>query len=189
MYKIINNLPIDFQFASKTNEQLKLYGKWFEENREIRLNYLIEYVKSTTNYEKWNSDYSPESLIMLGKWLSDKIETEKIQEADLIVKRSLIPNYIPINDWDLTIKMRSILVDIGIYFGTVFIQSHKELKWQQFFSRSYKDVDNGHLIIKLNKINLNPIRIMINVGLGLADKTKDENVLFKLYNTWKLYCN
>ena len=34
MYQIINNLPIDYDFQSKTKEELKLYAKWFEENVE-----------------------------------------------------------------------------------------------------------------------------------------------------------
>ena len=34
MYQVINNLPIDYDFQSKTKEELKLYAKWFEENVE-----------------------------------------------------------------------------------------------------------------------------------------------------------
>ena len=34
MYKVINNLPIDYDFQSKTKEKLKLYTQWFEENKE-----------------------------------------------------------------------------------------------------------------------------------------------------------
>ena len=37
MYQVINNLPIDYDFQSKTKDELKLYAKWFEENKESRL--------------------------------------------------------------------------------------------------------------------------------------------------------
>ena len=30
MYQVINNLPINYDFQSKTKEELKLYAKWFE---------------------------------------------------------------------------------------------------------------------------------------------------------------
>ena len=68
MYQVINNLPIDYDFQSKTKEELKLYAKWFEENKESRLQELIKAVKTTKGYENWEADYSPESLKMLGKW-------------------------------------------------------------------------------------------------------------------------
>ena len=45
MYQVINNLPIDYDFQSKTKEELKLYAKWFEENKESRLQELIKAVK------------------------------------------------------------------------------------------------------------------------------------------------
>ena len=45
MYQVINNLPIDYDFQSKTKEELKLYAQWFEENKESRLQELIKAVK------------------------------------------------------------------------------------------------------------------------------------------------
>ena len=60
MYQIINNLPIDYNFQSKTKDELKLYGIWFKENKDIRLNYLIELVKSTPNYQDWKADWAVE---------------------------------------------------------------------------------------------------------------------------------
>ena len=47
MYQVIKNLPIDYDFQSKTKEELKLYDKWFEENKENRLQELIKAVKTT----------------------------------------------------------------------------------------------------------------------------------------------
>ena len=78
MYQVINNLPIDYDFQSKTKEELKLYAKWFEENKESRLQELIKAVKTTKGYENWEADYSPESLKMLGKWFEENVETEKL---------------------------------------------------------------------------------------------------------------
>ena len=40
MCQVINNLPIDYDFQSKTKDELKLYAKWFEENKV----FLVEFV-------------------------------------------------------------------------------------------------------------------------------------------------
>ena len=133
MCQVINNLPIDYDFQSKTKEELKLYAKWFEEN----------------------------------------VETEKLSEEEYKEKRAAVPDYIEIQDWDITIKTRSLAVDIGIYFGEVFIKNHEGLKWEQYFSRSKYDMDIGHMVIKgFGKDVLNSIWIIYVLASGLAKKTK-----------------
>ena len=70
MYQVINNLPIDYDFQSKTKEELKLYAKWFEENKESRLQELIKAVKTTKGYENW------ENAPNIGYW---RVEDNKIK--------------------------------------------------------------------------------------------------------------
>lgn len=111
MNQIINNLPIDYEFSTKTKEELKLYGTWFKENKDKRLAHLINIVKSTQCFEDWNADFRSDSLKELRKWLAQNVETEKIPEAEFNKKRAEIPSYIDLNDWDLTIKTLSLLVD------------------------------------------------------------------------------
>lgn len=187
MYQIINNLPIDYNFQSKTKDELKLYGIWFKENKDIRLNYLIELVKSTPNYQDWKADFSISSLKELGKWLKENIETETLSAEEYKLRKSKVPEWIDVLNWDLTIKTRSILVDAGIYFGEAFVKTHKKYKWEQYFSKIKKDVNNGHVVIKFKFKELNPILIMINIGLGLVDNTKDENCLYDLFKVWEEY--
>ena len=146
MCQVINNLPIDYDFQSKTKEELKLYAKWFEEN----------------------------------------VETEKLSEEEYKEKRAAVPDYIEIQDWDITIKTRSLAVDIGIYFGEVFIKNHKGLKWEQYLTRSKYHMDKGHMVIKgFGKDVLNSIWIIYVLASGLAKKTKKGTRLYELYNVWK----
>ena len=188
MYQVINNLPIDYDFQSKTKEELKLYAKWFEENKESRLQELIKAVKTTKGYENWEADYSPESLKMLGKWFEENVETEKLSEEEYKEKRAAVPDYIEIQDWDITIKTRSLAVDIGIYFGEVFIKNHKGLKWEQYLTRSKYHMDKGHMVIKgFGKIRLNSIWVIYVLASGLAKKTKKGTRLYELYNVWEQY--
>ena len=73
-------------------------------------------------------------------------------------------------------------VDIGIYFGEVFIKNHEGLKWEQYFSRSKYDMDIGHMVIKgFGKVRLNSIWVIYVLASGLAKKTKKGTRLYELY--------
>lgn len=187
MYKIIDDLPIDYNFKTKSKEELKLYNLWFFENKNSRLKELNNCVISTLGYEDWITDFSKKSLLTLGKWLKDNVEIEKLTEKEYAEKRALIPNYIDFEDWDLTIQTRSILVDVGIYFGEVFIQNHQGLAWKQYFSKKKNDADHGHMIIALKKRDLNPIRIMLTIGFIFGEKKGSDKELIELYEVWEEY--
>jgi hypothetical protein len=188
MYQIIDNLPIDYEFSTKTKDELKLYGVWFKENKDKRIAYLMEVVKSTQNFENWKADFTLESLKELGKWFSENTETTKISEEEYKIKRAQIPDYIELDDWDLSIKTRSFIVDVGIYFGEVFIKEHKNLKWKQYFSKIKRDINNGHMVISnFGKMELNPILVILSVGWGFARKTKGESSLYDLFKVWENY--
>ncbi len=121
----------------------------------------------------------------LGQWLQQNIETEKLSKEEYQAKRKEIPHYIELEDWDLTIKARSLLVDAGIYFGEVFIINNKGLKWEQYFTRIRNDSSHGHMVIPgFGKLNLNPILMLQGVGRGLVDETYNSNRVFDLYNIW-----
>lgn len=187
MYQVIKNLPIDYDFSTKTKIELKLYGEWFKENKDIRINHLIEVVKETEGFNNWKADFTEASLNQLGKWLLENVIVEKISSEEYAIKREKTPDYIEIPDWDLSIKTRSILVDVGFYFGEVFIHTYQKLKWYQCFSKINNDINNGHMIIKLKIKDINPVWLMYILGLGLADKTKNENSLHDLYKAWVKY--
>ncbi|TPG35400.1 hypothetical protein [Flavobacterium pectinovorum] len=187
MYKIISDLPIDYKFSTKTKDELKTYNAWFNDNKSKRIVFLIDLVKSTKGFESWNPNFSSESLKELGLWLVQNVEIEKISVEEYNKKRNEVPSHIDIKEWDLTIKTRSILVDIGIYFGEVFIKEYPNLKWEQYFSKRKKDLNHGHVIIKLKILELNPIWLLYIIGMGIIDKSKDENCLYDLFTIWKKY--
>ena len=69
MYQVINNLPINYDFQSKTKEELKLYAKWFEEdnkgNEEADLIKKSIQVYKTDKYYKIITMYRTESWTYL----------------------------------------------------------------------------------------------------------------------------
>lgn len=182
MYKIIDNLPIDYDFQSKSKKELKQYGEWFKENKNARLNELTTAVNNTKGFENWRTDYSTESLKELGAWLDKNVKTEKLSKEDYLVKRNSVPDYIKVDDWDLTTKTRSFLVDAGIYFGETLIINNKNLRWEQYFSRRKNDNDNGHMVIMDLEVETNPIWNLYIIGLGFARGKEDKNSLFQLYD-------
>ena len=76
MYQVINNLPIDYDFQSKTKEELKLYAKWFEENKESRT---ARAYKSSKNYKRlWKQGGRP-------KRPNFKLHKTPFKETNLLV--------------------------------------------------------------------------------------------------------
>lgn len=188
MYKIINNLPIDYHFSSKTKDELKSYGDWFFEGKNLRIEALIDIVRSTPKFDNWEADFTVDSLKDLGKWLTTAIETEKIPIDEYIQKRANVPDYITIKDWDLTTKTRSILVDTAIYFGETFINENKGLKWQQYFSKNKKDVNHGHVVIKLKNKELNPVWLLYILGGKSVEKEKGNyDAIYDLFKIWEKF--
>lgn len=186
-YNIINNLPIDYKFSTKSKKELKLYEQWFWENKDKRISELFHLVSSTMGFENWVADFTPDSLKELGSWLKQNTETEKIPEEEFKKKRAEIPAYIEVGDRDLTIKTRSFLVDAGIYFGEVFIHTYPNLKLDQYFSKLRNDNNQGHMVVDLGKKKLNPIWILYIIGLGFADTSEDELSIFNTFNIWSKY--
>ena len=185
-YNIINNLPIDYDFSLKSKKELKLYEYWFIENKEYRIQELSKAVNSTGKFENWCADFSPSSLDNLGIWLEENIKVIKIPDNEYKDIRLKVPHYIKLNDWDLSIESRSLLVDVGIYIGEVFIHTYPMLKWEQNLSKRRGDNNFGHMVIKM-QIDFNPIWLMYILGLKLADHEEDGSCLSNLFKVWRCY--
>lgn len=57
-------------------------------------------------------------------------------------------HYIEIDYWDLSIRTRSNIVDIGFHLGEVLLKNIKKLKREQYFSKTENDVNNNHIVIR-----------------------------------------
>lgn len=194
MEELFNILLTDQDFRYKDKKELKIYEVWFNENKGKCLLELEHLVQRTPGYEDWQMDYSKESLLGLGKWLKENVKTQKLSKEEYAVVRATVPDYIDINDWTFTMETRTILLDAGIYFGEVFIHTHKGLKWEQYFSTSKKsknrDIHHGNMVIAVSNkrgSNLNPIKIMYTIGLKFADGKGSDQELVEAYEVWESY--
>jgi hypothetical protein len=182
-YNIIKNLPIDYNFANKSRDELKLYGKWFFDNKKDRLKCLNNAINSNFEYKNCLLNFTPQSLLTIGQWFKNETKKEFLSEKEFLKKRATIPNWIEVSNYDLTAETYSKVIDVGIYFGEVFLHNFSGLKWEQFFSKIKNDNNNGHMVIKgTGKIPLNPIWKMYIIALQFADYNETDNVLFELYN-------
>jgi len=188
MYKIIDNLPIDLDFREKTNKELKLYKEWFFLNKDERLRVLFGNIHSTENYEDWNMSFESDSLVKLGEWFTQQVKTQILTKEEYKMRKKEVPDYIEIDDWDLDIKTRSLVMDIGIYFGEVFLHQYQNLRWEQYITRSKYNANHGQMVIcGFGKKCLEPIRIIFNIALGFANKSEDSSALYEIYNAWESY--
>lgn len=186
-YKIINNLPYGFDFQNQNLRQLRAHKEWFLNNKEYRL---AELQKVFHAYCGECLDYSPESLKSLSDFFYNAIETEKLPDEKYAELRVKYPPEIPVNDYDLTVRSRSIIVDVGIYLGEVMIRNHKSMCWEQYMTQNKRVLNRGFMVITIDPdafaSTMNPIRICFVMGEKVADDTFKKN---ELYNLYKVYNN
>ena len=186
-YKIIDNLPFGFDFHNRSRKELMIYSEWFYQNKEQRMFELNRAIQQFTG-KMWQQDYSINSLAELNLFLLNSIKSENLSKQELEEKKKRVPTYITIQDWDLTVKSRSLLVDVGIYWGEVIIYNNNSLHWEQFFSRNKNDNDYGHMVIMLkNSQRINPIWLMYIQGLKIIKGTVSQTFLNDLYSIWTSY--
>ena len=191
MEELFDILLFSQDFREQDKKELKIYEVWFNENKDKCLLELEYLVQRTLGYEDWQMDYSKESLMGLGKWLKTNVKIQQLSEEDYAKVRATVPDYIDIDDWTLTLETRTILLDAGIYFGEVFIHNYKNLYWKQHFSSAKnRDINHGNMVISLSNkkgSDLNPIRIMNNIGEIFGEGIGSDSELIKLYEVWEKY--
>lgn len=73
-YVILNSLPKHQMFSIWDKIKVKEFSNWFFENKEIRMKQLIDEVHRDSEYQMWESDYSPDSLKQLGNWFITRVQ-------------------------------------------------------------------------------------------------------------------
>ena len=183
---IIENFPTDFLLGKYELKGVKAYGDKFMLTKQERMMSLINRVSQELNVNKKELNYSENSLNHITKWLKSHITKRKLSKAEYKTKIKDIPDYIEVNDWDFDQNTISNIIDVGTYLGEVMIQNHKNknLKWTQFLG-SRKNVDFGHMIIKLDKLEMNPVDLVYVFCLKAVDGRDEEDGLLGYYKIWE----
>ncbi|PIQ77698.1 hypothetical protein COV82_03125 [Candidatus Peregrinibacteria bacterium CG11_big_fil_rev_8_21_14_0_20_46_8] len=165
MYEIIAP-PFTLEFRKMSTKELKQYYEWFMNEKPKRLKLLDEAIKSTKGFEKWNNDFSVDSLTSLGKWIT------------ATKKRKLLSG-------DLTNETFSHAIDAAMYFGDVLIRTNNNLTWHHNINTAKNDADYGQPVVTRNsKIPCNPVQLLVAFSYGLFEGTKKDTDLIKTFQYW-----
>lgn len=179
--------PFTYRFRELDKSILRAYFRWFLQKLPEGVDELLKAVRLTPGYEAWEPNCSPDSLDLLGKWFSLKVEMRDrtYQEIEEIRYRSSFE--FDISDKELTDQTFSIAVDIAMYMSCLMLHNHPELKWDQPFG-SKKFIDYGQpVLIKFTYGAFNPVRMMTTMAHAFADNTWAPRKLREVYDLWSAH--
>lgn len=185
-YQVIRP-PQLVNFREMDGKQAREYFNWFISQIPIRVVQLKRYIQSTQEYERWEADYTSESLNLLGKWFCDQIKTRQRSSEDIETIYANSPEWfrnIQIPDFDLSKVTVSISFDVGVYLSQVIITNVQGLRWE-IVTKPKKDV-NFHQPVLTNGgyLVFNPVGIVLTYAYGIVQGTKGPNRLRELYEIW-----
>jgi len=178
-------LPVPLQEMSK--KQLRAFAAWYHDISADRISQLIKTVHGTPFFNVWNPDYSPESLKILGEWLRSQVGMRPHTDAEMRAQRKGLPPDIEVPEETLDDYSVSLIFDVSMYLGQVWIKNHPTLFWKQNITAK-KYAFYGHPIIGgFGKTEFSPIHMVKVLTFGLADETYSKDRLYELYGIWKKY--
>lgn len=130
MKNIYEPTPVgNINFLTLSNDEMLKYKDWLVSQIPERVRQIEILVKSDPKYSDWVADRSPESLAVLGQWMVDslQIRPRTIEEIEYI-KSTLIFD-VEIQKWDFTDFSYSIILDVALYFSTIFTTSFSNIRW------------------------------------------------------------
>jgi hypothetical protein len=170
--------------------ELDAYGKWFLSVLPERIRVLTAAVRATPGFESWVGEASPESLNALGEWFASAVSvrprTDK-EEENIYAAAPVWFREVTIPGIELTDVSFSIAFDVGLYLSTVFQNEFPHVRWRMQRGRK-ADVDYGQMVLEgFGRMYFNPVRMMVTLAYGLADRSKSAKRLREIYEIWGEY--
>lgn len=189
MYPAIK-IPFEFTpFSVMSKFEANEYFDWFISIIPQRLEILREYIEFTGSSESIQLDLSPESLISLWEWFIPRIEQRNLTEEELNEELELVPDWIKSEVEETVIKFsrntENLVVDIGIYFGSVMLHSSDQLKWTVIYKPTNHVDVNQPVLTGKGRMVLNPIRIVDVCAARTLSSGANINLLNDLYVSWR----
>jgi hypothetical protein len=188
---ILISSPFDFsiKFSETTKIQAKMYYEWYINEIQNRVEILNNYVISSKKFTNWRSDYSYDSLGMLGEWFYQNIGTRKRTEQEINQIYDKSPKWfrsIQVPENDLSYESISLCVDISMYFGKILADEIPGVHWELYKSNRKIDI-NYHqpVLVGQGKLVCNPFHLIKTLAYCFMDETKKSNSLIDLYIIWR----
>jgi hypothetical protein len=176
--------PFTLKFDEMSKKELRNYFQWFQSVMPERIMELANAVQASPGFEKWVPDYTPESLVSLGKWLSKNLETRSRTPEEFAEINTKSP-YQSISSVAPTNKAFSVAVDTGMYLSQVFLKNHPSLKWDQPLKGSKRFIDYGQpVLVGFGVVPFNPVRMTVTLMDGLVEGSRTDEGLRKIYDNW-----
>lgn len=176
--------PFTLKFREMSRKELKDYFRWFMEVIPDRIRELTAAVHETPGFQLWLADKTPSSLEMLGEWFASQVDVRPRTQEEIQEIKGRLSFPIEISGTELTNKTFSLAMDIGMYVSQVFLHNHPVLHWdQEFGSKRY--VDYGQPVLApFTPAPFNPVRMMVTLAYGFADKSRTGRRLHEIYENW-----
>lgn len=188
---------IEFPFTDSLFEmpkkQLRAYLKWFVEQITGRIIELNRVVTTTTGYEGWKADYSPESLKTLSEWfmqeVKENVQALKAKKVDAAMDSDKIPVDIRYFRALGGYRSESLCFDVGIYIYKMLITNVKpDIEWVQDL-RNRRNLEFGQPMLNTSEhlYPTNPVGMVRTVALRFVDGGPDRiTEVYKMIAGW---CN
>ncbi|MBB3109104.1 hypothetical protein FHS18_001156 [Paenibacillus phyllosphaerae] len=191
MYKMIETHFEFVSFVFMTKRQANQYFDWFQEQIPLRIKTLIDFYAASKDNRIEDLDLSPESLIKLWSWFSSQVELSSNKSTEFEEEINSFPKWLlyEVSQGNkFSEKTSSILIDIGMYFGTVLINNAQPLKWGVIYSpKDFVEVKQPVITGFKSDLVLNPIRIAdVCTRRGLR-QGHSNNSLYDTYKVWQEY--
>ncbi len=123
--------PFALSFREMPKKELNRYLEWFSAVLPDRLDELAKAVREVHGYEGWQSDGSPQSLDLLGRWFAEQVAVRPRSQAERQALEEKAKFPMEVQGEELTTQTLSLAMDIGMYLSQVFMKNHPQLKWEQ----------------------------------------------------------
>jgi hypothetical protein len=176
--------PFSLDFEAFSKKEFRAYAAWFHEVLPQRIAELERFVTSSVDCRMWRADRSVESLSTLGAWYVSQIEAEPKTAAEIAKELASLPYPIEVARTRPTARTVSIAMDVGMYFGTVIVETVPGTQWDLVMkSRSF--IDYGRPIITgFGLAKMNPVRIALTIAYKGMKGTATAGELREAYEVW-----
>ncbi len=176
--------PFTLKFREMPKQELKAYFEWFSTILSERIATLEAEVRRATAHDFWRADFSPQSLEGLGEWFAGEVKVLAKTHEEVEAIEAKLAFQIEVPGEQLTNRTFSLAMDIGMYFSQVILKNLRGTRWDQPL-RNEKFADYGQpVIMGFGSVPLNPVRIVVMLAYGIANKKQTGGRLRELYDTW-----
>lgn len=177
-------------FEKMTKKEAQIHFEWYVSEIPNRIELLRRAYEIMREGNKDKLDLSPQSLIFLWEWFLPNIEITLKDKEEIEREVQIAPDWlkenIQMDNKKLSLGTLTLLMDIAIYFGEVFVNNFDNIKWGYVTRpKSLAYVNKPVLTGFRTNIELDPRNLVYIATLKVVKGVNNRDTLYNLYNVWK----